>query len=163
MREAGYTGIIEEPFDTFRENAFQKAKTLWDWGGMPVLADDSGICVDTLDGAPGVYSARYAGEGATDEANNEQLLRALAGSTDRAAHYYAVLCLILDGQPHYFEGRCDGRIAMAPSGGGGFGYDPLFIPDGYSLTFGALDAATKGRISHRAKALQALLASGLLG
>ena len=151
MREAGFMEAIEEPFDTFRQNAFQKANTLWQWAGAPVLG-----------GAPGVYSARYAGENAGDAANNEKLLRELQKAENRSAHYYAILCLIINAESHYFEGRCDGRIAEAPRGNAGFGYDPLFIPEGYKLTSGELDTAIKSCISHRAKALQQLLASGLV-
>jgi XTP/dITP diphosphohydrolase len=162
MEEIGYTQPIEEPYDTFRENAHIKAQTIYDYCGLPVLADDSGLCVDALDGRPGVYSARYSGAGATDATNNEKLLAGLRDALSRKAHYIAMLCLIIDGQPHFFEGRCDGTIAYAPKGNGGFGYDPLFIPEGYDRTFGEIDPAIKSRISHRAKALSALLGSGLL-
>lgn len=162
LRDIGYTDPIDEPFQTFRENAWIKAKTLHDFCGKPVLSDDSGICVDALNGAPGVFSARFAGEDATDEDNNRKLLSALEGNENRNAHYTAVLCLMLDRQAHYFEGNCKGGIALKPAGQGGFGYDPLFIPEGYSQTFGELDASVKKQISHRAKALQQLLKSGLL-
>ena len=162
MREAGYTKPIEEPFHTFRENALIKARTVYDFCSIPVLADDSGICVDALGGSPGVFSARYAGPDATDMANNDKLLQELQHVADRNAYYIAVLCLIVNGKAHYFEGRCDGRIAYEPKGSGGFGYDPLFIPDGYDRTFGEIDPDIKSRISHRAKALAALKASGLL-
>jgi XTP/dITP diphosphohydrolase len=162
MREAGYTLPIVEPFDTFHRNALIKAQTVFDFCGLPVLADDSGLCTAALRGAPGVFSARYAGDGASDGDNNEKLLQELEAATDRRAWYIAVLCLITaDGQHHYFEGRCDGRIADGPRGGGGFGYDPVFIPDGFDLTFGELPAEVKKRISHRAKALDALKRSGL--
>jgi len=158
MREAGYTKPIEEPFHTFRENALIKARTVYDFCSIPVLADDSGICVDALGGSPGVFSARYAGPDATDMANNDKLLQELQHVADRNAYYIAVLCLIVNGKAHYFEGRCDGRIAYEPKGSGGFGYDPLFIPDGYDRTFGEIDPDIKSRI----KALAALKASGLL-
>lgn len=162
LKEIGYTDSIEEPFLTFRENAWTKAKTLYEFCGKPVLADDSGICVDALNGAPGVHSARFAGESATDADNNNKLLSELQNESNRKAHYTAVLCLIIDGAAHYFEGTCDGVIAQEPAGDGGFGYDPLFIPDGYTETFGQLDPAVKKLISHRSKALQQFLNSGLL-
>lgn len=162
MREVGYTADIAEPFETFHQNAFQKARTIYDWCGKPTLADDSGLCADALGGAPGVYSARFAGIGASDEENNRKLILALATEHNRAAYYIAVLCLILNGEAHYFEGRCDGMIAYEPKGTAGFGYDPLFIPQGFTHTFGEIDKSIKSQISHRAKALSSLSWSGLL-
>jgi len=162
MRDIGFEDAIEEPYDSFRENARIKAKTIHDFCGLPVLADDSGLCVDALDGRPGVFSARFAGPDATDAENNEKLLGALEGAESRKGHYVAMLCLIIRGEAHFFEGRCDGSIAAAPKGSLGFGYDPLFIPDGYDRTFGEIDPGIKSRISHRAKALEAFRASGLL-
>ncbi len=162
IREAGYLEEIPEPFETFRENALQKAKTIYDWCGLPSLADDSGLCVNALDGRPGVHSARYAGVHGHDTDNNTKLLRELEQASDRSAYYVAMLCLVFNGETHFFEGRCEGRIAHEPRGDGGFGYDPIFIPDGYRHTFGEIDAAIKEKISHRAKALLALKNSGLL-
>ena len=162
MWEAGFLETIDEPYHSFRENAFHKAKVVYDWLGSSVLSDDSGICVPALNGAPGVHSARFAGEHGDDQANNEKLLERLKMHDDRSAYYTAVLCLIIGGKPHFFEGRVDGIIALEPRGDGGFGYDPLFIPNGYGLTFGQLDEAIKKEISHRAQALKALAASGLL-
>ncbi len=156
MGEAGFTEIIPEPYDTFCLNALAKADTVWKWAKMPVLADDSGLCVEVLDDAPGVYSARYAGAGATDEENNQKLLDELQDVNNRGAYYFAQLCLIVDGSPYYFEGRCHGEIAQEPRGDGGFGYDPLFIPEGYFQTFAELSNEVKSRISHRASALDAL-------
>ena len=162
MRDAGYTMLIEEPHDSFHQNALHKARTIYEWCGGSVLADDSGLCVDALHGAPGVWSARYAGPDASDEANNEKLLEELRSISNRAAYYIAVICVIMNGQPHFFEGRCDGKITYRPQGSGGFGYDPLFIPHGYHRTFGEIEPAIKNRISHRAKALSCLKESGLL-
>ncbi len=162
MQDVGYNAPIEEPYQTFHENAFTKADTIYRFCGKAVLSDDSGLCVDALGGAPGVLSARYAGPDAMDGENNQKLLQAIEQASDRKAHYIAVLCLIIEGQAHYFEGRCDGTIAVAPKGTGGFGYDPLFIPQGYDRTFGEIDASVKSRISHRAKALASLKASALL-
>lgn len=157
MADAAFAEKIEEPFDSFRENAFIKAKTVFDFCGLPTLSDDSGICADALGGQPGVHSARYAGEGASDGQNNRKLLDALAGSQDRGAHYVAVLCFINHEGVHYFEGRCEGRIRHTPAGEHGFGYDPLFVPEGYRETFAQLAPEVKGRISHRARALQQFL------
>jgi XTP/dITP diphosphohydrolase len=162
MRDAGYTMPIEEPYDTFHQNALQKARTIYEWCGKPVLADDSGLCVDALNGAPGVWSARFAGPDASDESNNNKLLDQLRNMPDRSAHYIAVICVIVDGNAQFFEGRCAGRIAYEPKGNSGFGYDPLFIPNGYHRTFGEIEPAIKSRISHRAKALNSLIESGLL-
>lgn len=162
MREAGFSQDIPEPFETFRQNAFQKANTLYQWSGKTCLADDSGICVHALNNAPGVHSARYAGLPSNDQANNQKLLQTLQGITDRRAHYVAVLCLIVQGAAHYFEAHCPGSIAYTPQGNGGFGYDPLFLPDGYDQSFGLLDPTIKKKLSHRAKALQLMLDSGLL-
>ena len=159
LQDIGYTTPIEEPFDTFRENAHAKASVIHLATGRPVLSDDSGLSVDALNGAPGVYSARYAGPDATDAANNQKLLDALKGQSNRAGHYTAVLCLITHSGPAYFEGKCHGHIALEPAGTGGFGYDPLFIPDGYTQTFGQMDPLIKKKISHRAKALEQLVAS----
>jgi XTP/dITP diphosphohydrolase len=164
LRDIGYLDPIPEPFETFHENARIKAQTIHerfaeDW----VLADDSGICVTALKGAPGVFSARFAGEQASDEMNNALLLSELTGIDDRSAWYFAVLCLISpEGAVHYFEGRCDGRIGTELMGEGGFGYDPLFIPAGHEQSFGQLPEQLKGQISHRARALQALVESGRL-
>ncbi len=163
LQDLGYGDPIPEPFETFHENARIKADTIRARFGEWVLADDSGICVEALNGAPGVFSARFAGEGATDEANNALLLERLRGVEDRSAYYFAVLCLAgPGGELHYFEGRCDGRIAAGPKGSGGFGYDPLFIPEGHDQSFGELPDGIKGAISHRAQALQQLLRSGIL-
>lgn len=156
MASVGFTDSIPEPHDTFQQNAEAKARTVFNFCGMPVLSDDSGLCVDALDGEPGVYSARYAGENSDDAANNKQLLKTLEGKANRTAHYFAVLCLVTPSGTHFFEGRCDGRIGLTPKGTGGFGYDPLFIPDGYEQTFAELPLEVKSRISHRAKALEQL-------
>ncbi len=154
MAEAGFVKSIEEPFNTFRENAYTKAMTVFEFTGLPTLSDDSGICVDALDGRPGVHSARYAGAHASDDENNQKLLRALGNLELRSAHYFASLCFIRPGGLHYFEGRCDGRIGQTPKGKLGFGYDPLFLPDGYDQSFAELSPEIKNRIGHRGKALQ---------
>jgi XTP/dITP diphosphohydrolase len=158
LKDIGFHQEIEEPFFTFNENAFQKANTIYQFCGKNVLADDSGICVSALDNKPGVLSARYAGSGATDQQNLNKLLTDLKGHANRKAFYKAVLCLIWNGEPHYFEGECHGTLIENPMGENGFGYDPIFVPDGYSQTFAQLPATLKQQISHRAKAMKSLLA-----
>lgn len=152
-------GAADEPHPTFVENALAKARHASAWSDMPALADDSGICVDALNGAPGVFSARFAGDSATDQSNNAELLRRLAGVTDRQAHYTCVLVAVRaadDAEPLIVDARWYGEIAQAPRGSGGFGYDPLFYLSGLGVTAAELDPAHKNRISHRGLALQAL-------
>ncbi|MBB5191851.1 XTP/dITP diphosphohydrolase [Silvimonas terrae] len=151
----------EEPFFTFIENALTKARHASRLTGLPALADDSGICVATLGGAPGVFSARYAGEPKSDARNNEKLLAALAGNEDRRAWYYAALVLVRhadDPQPLIADGSCHGYVLQAPQGEGGFGYDPLFLVPQYNRSVAQLTQEEKGLISHRGKALAALMA-----
>jgi XTP/dITP diphosphohydrolase len=154
-------GEAEEPHPTFIENALAKARHVSQMSGLPVLADDSGICVSALGGAPGVLSARYAGDNPkSDERNNERLLQAMSGVTDRRAHYYCVLVLLHhanDPQPLIAEGEWHGEIAMQPTGEGGFGYDPLFWLPQLGRTSAQLEREQKHAISHRGKALRVLL------
>ena len=150
----------EEPFVTFIENALAKARHASRHTGLPALADDSGICVNALQGAPGVYSARYAGEPKSDVRNNEKLLQSLAGLHDRHAYYYCVMVLVRhadDPQPLIAEGIWQGEILTAPRGSGGFGYDPLFLDAKTSQTAAELAAEIKNRISHRGHALSKLV------
>ena len=165
-------GVAEaaEPHCTFVENALAKARHASKHTGLPALADDSGICVDALDGAPGVYSARFAGEPPTgaaggrenqDSRNNQKLLDLLATATNRKAHYYCVLVLARradDPQPIICEAEWHGEIARAPRGSGGFGYDPLFLIPELRRTGAELEPTEKNRISHRAQALNMLAA-----
>jgi len=154
-------GEAEEPHPTFIENALVKARHVSRLSGLPALADDSGICVTALDGAPGVLSARYAGDDPkSDQRNNEKLLQAMLGVTDRRAHYYCVLVLLHhagDPQPLIAEGEWHGEIALRPAGDGGFGYDPLFWLPQLGKTSAQLEREQKHAISHRGKALQVLL------
>ena len=157
---------VEEDAPTFEGNAIKKARTLAKAGGCWTLADDSGLCVDALGGAPGVISARYAGPEASTPANNAKLLRALAGVTDRRARFRCVLALCSpEGRAWTVEGRCEGRILEAPRGANGFGYDPLFVPEGREQTFAELPAGVKNGMSHRGRALQRAVAAwgGVLG
>lgn len=146
--------IVEEDGLTFEANAAKKAIELARHSGLWSLADDSGLEVDALGGAPGVHSARYAGEMAKSSANNKKLLKALEGETNRRARFRCVLALSSPaGDARVVEGVCEGSIAEAPRGRKGFGYDPLFIPDGHAQTFAEMDAALKNSISHRGRAL----------
>ena len=155
---------IPETADTLEGNALQKARYVWDHYHMSVFADDTGLEVDALDGAPGVHSARYAdGEGHDSEANMQKLLRELDGKTLRTAHFRTVIALLLAPESgaaeptvHLFEGRVDGTIATAKRGTAGFGYDPLFVPDDYNESFAELGTEVKNTISHRARAVARL-------
>ena len=153
---------VVEDGTSFEENALKKARTLSDFSGYVTLADDSGLEVSVLGGAPGIYSARYGGEEGNDYKNNELLLRELAGfpQDKREARFVCVIALCmprgLGGKEWLFRGECEGRIAIAPKGERGFGYDPLFIYPPMGLTFAELDPETKNRISHRGKALRKL-------
>jgi len=158
LNDIGFSGEIEEPYETFEQNALVKAKTIHTFCGRNVLSDDSGLCVPALGGAPGVHSAYYGGLPRSDEKNNRKLLDALKDVEDRSAFYKAVLCLIWDAETYFFEGTCEGRILTVPRGNGGFGYDPLFVPDGYEQTFAELPAAVKNRLSHRGAAVDKLVA-----
>jgi XTP/dITP diphosphohydrolase len=156
-------GIAEtdEPHGTFVENALAKARHASRLARLPALADDSGVCVAALSGAPGVQSARYAGEPRSDRRNNEKLIADLAGITDRSAHYYCVLALLRHGEdpePILAEGRWDGTIIDAPRGTGGFGYDPHFLDAETGLTGAELPPAQKNERSHRGRAMRALIA-----
>ena len=147
----------EETGRTFEENALIKSRAVSRYTGKIALADDSGLEVDALDGAPGVHSARYAGTDATDQDNLRRLLDALDGISDaeRTARFRCVVAVVVpDGRTWTAEGACEGRILQAPRGDAGFGYDPLFVPAGYENTFAELDAGVKNRISHRALALR---------
>lgn len=159
----GQLGIpeAEEPFGTFIENALAKARHAARHSGLPALADDSGLCVRALGGAPGVYSARYAGEPKSDARNNAKLLADLAGHNDRRAHFVSLLVLVRsadDPQPIIAEGEWHGEILTMPRGADGFGYDPLFYVPSCCQTAAELDAATKNRLSHRGQAMQQLIA-----
>jgi XTP/dITP diphosphohydrolase len=145
---------VEEDRDTFEGNAVKKAATLAAVTGHWTMADDSGLEVDALGGAPGVYSARYAGEPVSDAANNHKLLQELEGVTDRTARFRCVIALCSpEGESCTVEGRCEGHIAEVEAGCGGFGYDPLFIAEGYDITFAEMAPRAKNAISHRGRAL----------
>lgn len=150
---------IEEPYCTFIENALTKARHASKSSGLPALADDSGICVNALNGGPGVYSARYAGEPKSDERNNQKLVDVLRNQADRGAHYYCVMVLVRhadDPQPIIADGAWHGEIILEPRGEEGFGYDPYFFLPDLGKTGAELPMEQKNRISHRGKALTRL-------
>ena len=154
--ELGVDVDVEETGDTFAENAMLKAKAICAAAGLPAIADDSGLCVDALNGGPGVYSARYGGEGLDDAGRTALLLQNMRGQTTRAAHFAcAIACAFPNGDTLTAEGRCDGAVAFAPMGQGGFGYDPVFLVPEKAKTFSQLTAEEKNEISHRGRALRA--------
>lgn len=160
-RICGGMPLVNEDGETFIENAQKKALALMQIAPSDawILADDSGLLVDALDGAPGVYSARYAGEQANDEQNVDKLLKVLQSVPvrQRTARFNCALCLINpDGRIMHFTGACEGHIAMNATAGAGFGYDPVFIPKGYAHSFAELGDATKSEISHRALAVRSM-------
>ena len=163
IKTQGELGIseAEEPHLTFVENALAKARHASRESGMAALADDSGICVPALGGAPGVQSARYAGEPKSDAANNTKLIQELATHADKSAYYYCVLVYVRhadDPQPVIAEGRWDGIVIDQPRGEGGFGYDPYFLVPSLAKTAAELTPEEKNRLSHRGQALRALVA-----
>lgn len=150
----------EEPHVTFVENAIAKARHASRLTGLPALADDSGVCVNALGGAPGVYSARYAGEPKSDQRNNDKLVADLAAHADKSAYYYCVLVFVRhadDPQPVIADGRWIGEMIATPRGQGGFGYDPYFLIPELQKTAAELTAEEKNRFSHRGQALRALI------
>ena len=150
---------VEETGTTFAENAGLKAQAIMQASGLPAIADDSGLCVDALNGGPGVYSARYGGGELDDRGRDTLLLQNMRGSMTRAAHFHtSVVCLFPDGTELTAEGECPGTIAYAPMGDGGFGYDPVFFVPGLRKTFAQLTAEEKNAISHRGNALRAFAA-----
>jgi len=148
---------VEEDADTLEGNALKKARAFYAHSGRPALADDTGLEVAALDGGPGVHTARFAGPNATPEDNKQRLLDVMKGVDDRRAQFRTVVALIAsDGASHTFEGVCRGTITMEPRGTGGFGYDPLFQPEGHDRTFAQMSPREKNEISHRRKALDAV-------
>ena len=155
-RDCGITEEIPEEQETLEGNASQKARYIHDRTGRNCFADDTGLEVAALGGAPGVHSARYATDGHDFAANNRLLLKNLEGVTDRRARFRTVISLILDGEEHLFEGIVEGHIAQCASGSEGFGYDPLFIPEWSAKTYAEMDPAEKNALSHRGRAVRKL-------
>jgi XTP/dITP diphosphohydrolase len=157
LRECGITEDIPETAETLEGNALQKARYVYSKTGLDCFADDTGLEVDALGGAPGVHSARYATDGHDFAANNRLLLKNLEGVKERTARFRTVIALILVGVEYTFEGRVEGVIATEESGSEGFGYDPLFVPSGEIITFAQMSAEAKNAISHRGRAVAELV------
>lgn len=155
LTDINFHDEIDETGKTFEENALLKAKTIFEKTNKNIFADDSGLVIDALDGAPGVYSARYAGTG-KDADNVAKALKELEGKTNRKAYFISIFCLILNGKEYFFEGKVNGTISTEILGEDGFGYDPIFIPDGYSKSFAQMTAEEKNNISHRGLAVKKL-------
>jgi XTP/dITP diphosphohydrolase len=158
MKDIGCEDDIEEYGTTFEQNSRIKADYIFDKFGVNVISDDSGLEVEALDNRPGVYSARYAGEPTNHKANIKKLLQELDGIDNRKSKFRAVITLVLNGEHHIFEGEVSGKILTVQRGTDGFGYDPVFMPDGYENTFAEMPAELKNQISHRANAVNQLLA-----
>ena len=157
LKDIGCTEDIPETPDTIEGNAIQKAQYVYDKYGINCFAEDTGLEIKALDGAPGVYSARYAGPQRNADDNMAKVLTEMKEASDRSARFKTVIALIKDGNLTCFEGIVDGHIIERKKGEGGFGYDPIFKPVGYDQTFGELSAAEKNKISHRARATQKLI------
>lgn len=157
LKEINCHDDIPETADTLEGNALIKARWIKERYGFDCFADDTGLMVDALGGAPGVHTARYAGEDCDSEKNVSKMLSELDGVEDRNAHFSTVIALIYEGEEIVLEGRVDGSIATTRGGNGGFGYDPIFIPNGYNITFAEMPAHEKNTISHRGRAMQKLM------
>ena len=153
LDDAGCNGEVEETEDSLTGNALLKARYVLENSSFSCFADDTGLEVDALNGAPGVYSARYAGTPANSDANIDKLLKEMEGKSNRTARFKTIIALILNGEEHLFEGTVEGRISEARQGEYGFGYDPIFIPEGYTQSFAEMDSKEKNAISHRGRAL----------
>ena len=158
LPEMGITEELPENQDTLEGNALEKARYIYEKLGENCFAEDTGLEIEALGGAPGVYTARFAGEDKDPDANMNRALELLRGQTNRRARFRTVIALILDGQEFLFEGIAEGNIRPEKSGAQGFGYDPIFEPQGFTQTFAQMDAPLKNRISHRGKAVQKLIA-----
>lgn len=157
LKDIGCEEDIPETSSTLKGNALQKARFVREHYGLDCFADDTGLLVDALSGRPGVFSARYAGEGTTYEDNMNKVLREMQDKTNRAARFITVIALILNNEEYCFEGCIEGDLLAKPRGRHGFGYDPIFRPTGYTQTFAELGDAVKNKISHRALAVYQLL------
>jgi len=157
LKEIGFNEDIPEPYETLEENALTKSKTINKKFHIDCFADDTGLEVEALNGAPGVYSARYAGPDCSFEDNVKKLLEQLHGVSNRKARFRTVISLILDGKEYFFEGKVNGVITEKRSGNEGFGYDPIFKPDGFNQTFAEMNLDIKNKISHRGKAVLKLI------
>ena len=157
LQDIGFNEDIPEPYETLQENAQTKSRTIFDRFGFDCFADDTGLEVDALNGAPGVFSARYAGPYCSFQDNVNKLLEELRGQENRLANFRTVISLILNGEEYFFEGRVDGRITEDTNGTDGFGYDPIFAPEGNKFTFAEMSLDDKNKISHRGRAVAKLI------
>ena len=157
LDEMGLSGDIPETADSLQGNALLKAQWVWERTHMDCFADDTGLEVEALGGSPGVYSARYAGPQCSFDDNVNKLLAAMEGQTNRRADFRTVICLIEQGTPRYFEGRVDGVILTERYGSEGFGYDPVFMPDRFAVSFAEMPLEVKNQISHRGRAVASLV------
>ena len=157
LQEAGINETIPEPFETLKENASAKSQFIYERLHKNCFSEDTGLFVEALNGEPGVHSARYAGDDANDSANVEKLIRKMFGKENRRASFTTIISLIMEGKEYFFEGKCTGRIVEIANGDMGFGYDPVFIPDGSEKTFGEMNMDEKNKFSHRRKAVDQLL------
>lgn len=157
LNDIGFTGDIPETGTTLAENASIKSKFVYDNYGMDCFSDDTGLEIDALEGRPGVYSARYAGEDGNAERNIEKVMTELTNTANRSARFKTVISLLLNGKEYLFEGKVEGKIIEEKRGIDGFGYDPVFIPDGYENTFAEMTSELKNKISHRGKAVRSLV------
>lgn len=157
LSDLNITEEIPETKETIAENAIQKAEYLYENYKINCFADDTGLCIAALDGSPGVYSARYAGPQKDSAANMSKVLMELEGVENREAYFETVIALIIDGKKHTFNGICEGFITTEPRGKDGFGYDPIFVPKGFSKTFAEMPLEEKNKISHRAKSVDQLV------
>lgn len=157
LEEAGIFIDIPEPHFTLEENAREKSTTIFQLTGKNCFSEDTGLETEALEGAPGVFSARYAGIHSSAEANMDKLLQELQGKSNRKARFRTIISLILNGKEYQFEGICNGSISHEKFGGSGFGYDPLFIPEGASTCFAAMTLEEKNKFSHRKKAMDKLI------
>lgn len=156
LQDIGFRGDIPETGTTLAENASIKSHFVFEKYNTDCFSDDTGLEIDALNGRPGVYSARYAGEDGNAEKNIEKVLYELSGKENRSARFKTVISLIINGKEHFFEGKVEGSIISEPRGVDGFGYDPVFVPTGYNQTFAEMPITLKNKISHRAKAVEKL-------
>ena len=157
LKDLGITEEIPETGDTLEKNALQKAKYVYDKTGLNCFSDDTGLEIESLDYRPGVYSAMYAGPSCNPESNMQKVLQELGNTRNRKAQFKTVIALILNGKEYFFEGLVSGLILKEKTGGGGFGYDPIFKPEGYKETFAQMSIGLKNKISHRGKAVKKLV------
>lgn len=157
LEDIGFFEEIAETGSTLDENAEIKASTVYKATNLNCFADDTGLLVEALNGAPGVYSARFAGQEKSADANNYKLLNALVQTENRRAKFVTIICMIIAGEKHFFKGELEGEIALNYSGSNGFGYDPIFIPNGFTKTLAEMSLTEKNAISHRAKAFKQML------